>query len=83
MAFCKLFHSTLLSGLALISPARSPTPERDFMFAPIIPAPDSCPQDDVLNIIQDSDVDVQPLLDSVIPHKTVKGRFSFLQRESC
>jgi hypothetical protein len=43
------------------------------MFTPIVPAADSCQQDNLLNIIQDSDVDVQPLLDSVIPHKTVKG----------
>ena len=43
------------------------------MFAPIVPAPESCQQDNLLNIIQDDDVDVQPLLDSVIPHKTVKG----------
>ncbi len=60
-------------GLTLSSPVRSPTPDTEFMFAPIVPALESCQQDNLLNLIQDSDVDVQPLLDSVIPHKTVKG----------
>ena len=52
---------------------RTPTPDPEFMFAPIVPATESRQQDSLLNIIQDNDVDVQPLLDSVIPHKTVKG----------
>ncbi|XP_046840348.1 uncharacterized protein LOC124434497 isoform X2 [Xenia sp. Carnegie-2017] len=44
------------------------------MFAPIAPANEAMnKQDDVMTVIQDSDVDVQPLLDSVIPHQTVKG----------
>ncbi|XP_028400549.1 eukaryotic translation initiation factor 4E transporter-like isoform X2 [Dendronephthya gigantea] len=62
-----------IAGLTLSSPVRTPTPEQEFMFAPIVPASETCEQEDSLNIIQDNDVDVQPLLDSVIPHKTVKG----------
>lgn len=62
-----------IAGLTLSSPARTPSPDPEFMFSPIVPAPESYQQDDMMNIIQDSDVDVQPLLDSVIPHKTVKG----------
>lgn len=60
-------------GLTLHSPSvRSDSP--DFMFAPIAPANEAMnKQDDVMTVIQDSDVDVQPLLDSVIPHQTVKG----------
>ena len=42
------------------------------MFAPIIPAASELYAKDTL-LDQDPDIDVQPLLDSVIPHKTVKG----------
>ena len=51
----------------------TPTPDQDFMFAPIVPATKSRHENTVPDVLQESEIDVQPLLDSVIPHKTVKG----------
>lgn len=61
------------TGLTLSSPVGTPTHDQDFMFTPIVPATKSSHEDTVPDVLQESEIDVQPLLDSVIPHKTVKG----------